>query len=327
MYDLGEAQHDRKKKRPVESVIQNIDIFSISEQFRYTCLALSHQSIYDHKYEIPNLKQKIHNSNFNYEEHPNLIVYYTMYLTQIEPHIENHYYKLKNLLVIHGQKFPFNEAEFVYFSTLNYCIRKINRGKENFRLETFDVYKDLLRKNILTFKGSLSPWHFRNICTIGLQVGEIEWVSSFIEEYEHTLPISFRANAISFNKAQVAFKKKDYTAVLRILSLVEYEDITYNLNSKTIQFMTYYETGEIEALFSLADSFRTYLGRHKDIAKNKRLHYSNLIKLTKRLLKAKENEKHKLDLLLTEVNELAGTGIASEKWLREKIAERLAKAK
>ena len=325
MYDLGEAQHDRKRKRPVEEVIKNITLFSISELFRYTCLALSHQSIYNHSYVVPDLNNKLRNSDIKIDDHPNLVVYYTMYLTQTEPANEDHYFKLKKLLIIHGQKFPFHEAEFVYFSALNYCIRKINRGKENFRIETFELYKDLLAKNILTFKGAISPWHFRNITTISLQVGNTDWALQFINNYSKYLPEKFKANAISFNTSQVLLYQKKYRDVISLLQSVEYEDMTYNLNSKATLLTTYFEIGETEALYSLMESFRTFLGRHKEFPARKRSSYNNLIKYTKRLTKINSSSKAELTKLLVDIDN--ASSIASEKWLREKIAERLAKAK
>ena len=325
IYEIGEAKHDRKKKRPVEEVLNNIEIFSLSEKFRYTCLALSHRAIYNYEYDIPDLNEVVKHSKIRLSDNPNLIVYYQMYLTQVDPPNEEHYFNLKNMLIKYGQLFPLKEAEFVYFSALNYCIRKINRGKEHFRIETFELYKDLLEKNILTFKGSISPWHFKNITTIGLQVGEIDWVDAFIEQYSSMIPEKFKLNAVSFNSAQVAFKRGDYSKVLRILSTVEYDDITYNLNSKAIQLMTYYETQEIEALYSLMESFRTFLNRHKEFPARKRKSYNNLIRYTKKITKTSTNNLSDLLKIHDEIQDNPGT--ASIEWLREKIAERLAKAK
>ena len=323
VYELGEARQNRKEKRPVELILNFLEKFYLTEKYRYTCLAYSHQSIYNHNYQLPKLEE------YSSEEldTPSLKIYQTMYLTQVDNSNEATYYKLRSLLQSYGNIFPINEAEFIYFSALNYCIRKVNQGKEGFRQELFTLYKDLLDKKILTNSGPLSPWHFRNATTIALRLGDFGWVENFIEDYGPLISEKFRTNAVSFNKAQLYMHKKQYDKVIVTLQDIEYEDLTYSLNSKTMLIATYYETNNIEPLYSLLDSFRTYLSRHKDIASNKRVHYTNLIKLTKKLSKIPYSNYSKLKQLEEEVNQISSTGIASEKWLREKIAERLAKAK
>ena len=321
-YELVEVKQDRKEKRPVEEVLKNINSFSLCEQYRYTCQALSHQVIYNHGYDLPKLPEPDH----TYES-PALQVYAQMYRTQIDYHNVKHYYKLRDLLQSHGQIFPIKEAEFIYFSALNYCIRKNNAGRTEFKKELLELYKDLLNKNILTASGPISPWHFRNITTIALRNGEFDWTENFIREFSSKLPTRFQKNAVSFNTAQLHMHKKNFEKVVEILSQIEYDDITYNLNSKTMLVATYFELNEMEPLYSLFDSFRTYLNRHKDIASSRRTNYTNLIKLTKKLTNTPINNFNKLQALMQEVDNLSKIGIASESWLREKIAERLAKAK
>ncbi|MBK8563254.1 MAG: hypothetical protein IPN76_07880 [Saprospiraceae bacterium] len=82
---------------------------------------------------------------------------------------------------------------------------------------------------------------------------------------------------------------------------------------------TYYETDEIEPLYSLMDSFRTFLNRHKDISSAKRKPYLNLIKFTKQLTRIAPGDKKELEKLKKEVEETKD--ISSLNWLREKIAE------
>ncbi|MCU0391342.1 MAG: hypothetical protein MUE81_09515 [Thermoflexibacter sp.] len=102
---------------------------------------------------------------------------------------------------------------------------------------------------------------------------------------------------------------------------VEYEDFTYNLNSKTMLLSTYYEMDELEPLYSLMDSFRTYINRHKDFSLAKRVGYNLLIKFTKQLTKIIPGDKKALEKLKKEVAEAEPKGIASYDWLKEKIAE------
>jgi hypothetical protein len=83
----------------------------------------------------------------------------------------------------------------------------------------------------------------------------------------------------------------------------------------------YYEMDSDDALLSLMDSFKTYLHRHKDIAANRRTQYLNSIKYTRKLLKLNKGNKTEIEHIKKEMEEDRKIGIASEKWILEKLAE------
>ena len=155
---------------------------------------------------------------------------------------------------------------------------------------------------------------------IALRLGKFEWTGNFIHNYNIRIPESYRENAVSFNLANLHFYQKNYEKVIELLQTVEYEDFSYNLNSKAMLIATYYEIDEIEPLYSLLDSFRTYLNRNKTtIQEFRRISFLNLIKFTKKLTKilpgdSKAIQKFKEDLERTK-------NVSSIGWLQEKISE------
>jgi hypothetical protein len=177
----------------------------------------------------------------------------------------------------------------------------------------------VVSQNILLEDQSFSPWHFRNIVVIGLRLKEFSWIEDFINVYAPLLPENQRENALTFNLAQLYFYQKKYDLVIKTLQSVEYDDYTYNLNSKTILICTYYDTGETDALFFLLDSFRAFLNRNKNIPEERKNLYRNFISFTKKLAKlTPKDEKSKIKLTL----ELQQTNnVASKNWLLEKLAE------
>lgn len=134
---------------------------------------------------------------------------------------------------------------------MNYSLKRMNSGEKEYIRETFELYVKFLEKGLLHVKGKISPWSFKNIVTTGLRLSEFDWVENFIHAYSHDLDERYRNNAMTFNLAQFYFYKKDYANVITLLSKVEYDDITYNLNSKTLLMASYYELDELEALNSL----------------------------------------------------------------------------
>ncbi|HJW28473.1 MAG TPA: hypothetical protein VJ508_04395, partial [Saprospiraceae bacterium] len=114
------------------------------------------------------------------------------------------------------------------------------------------------------------------------------------------------------------FYKKEYSKVISQLSQVEYEDITYNLNSKTLLMASYFELDEIEALNSLLDTFRVYLNRNKSIPQVRRKHYLNTISIVRKLARIKHGDKKEIERLEKEIE--TTQGIVSKNWILEKLA-------
>ncbi|MFQ5448272.1 MAG: hypothetical protein ACE5FF_15205 [Saprospiraceae bacterium] len=321
-YELREHEHDRTARWNVEEILNNLDRFFLAEKLRYFCSVLSQQFIVSHEYELLFIEEIIsHIEKFSYQDVPPVAVYYQIYLTQKEAENTDHYFKLIELLEKYGDLFPRNEAEFIYQAALNYCIKKINEGSQQFLEEYFNLFVILLQKEMLLTDGELSPWHFRNIVVAALRIGKYEWAENFIHDYKSFLPEAMRENAVSFNLAQLYFSQKKFEKVIELLRTVEYEDFTYNLNSKTMLLSTYYEMDEIEPLFSLLDSFRTYLNRHKNFPSSRRIPYNNLIKFTRKLARIIPGDNAAIKKLKTEIEKSGEGSVANITWLKEKIAE------
>ncbi|HFA48746.1 MAG TPA: hypothetical protein ENJ95_07000 [Bacteroidetes bacterium] len=322
LFDLMELKHDRQTKKNVEAILNHLDRFYLAEKLRYGCSVNSQTSMISHEYKLLFFDEiKKHIENYYYEDIPPVAIYYKIYLTQTDTEKKQNYFDLIKLLEKYGDSFPKEEAEFIYQAALNYCVRQVNVGNNKFLVEYFNQYRTLLNKELLIKDGELSPWHFKNIILAALRLGKYDWTEEFINNYQIWLPENMRKNAVSFNLAQLYFYQKNFNNVIQLLQTVEYEDLAYSLNSKTFLLMTYYEIDEIEPLYFLMESFRTYLYRHKDFAYNKRVRYTNLIKFTKQLTKIIPGDKKAIEKLKAEVAKAEEKGIASITWLKEKIAE------
>lgn len=320
-YNLTEFETKRSDRTNIEAIAGNLDLFYLAEKLRILCAAITQQTFVSHDYQFLFIKEIIkYVEEIDHEQYPPIALYYQIYLTLTDTENEEHYFKLRTLLDKYGLQFPPDEAKDVlYMAAQNYCIRKINKGIPKFTEEIFSLYEDLIQKGILIAEGELSPWYFKNIVVVALRLGKYQWTESFINNYSGHLPEAFRNNAVTYNLAQVYFYQKDYDKVIEQLQNVEYDDVSYNLNSKTMLLATYYETDEIEPLYSLLESFRAYLNRHKDIPANKRRRYLNLIKFTKKLTRLIPGDKKAIEKIK---NEMESTkGIVSHTWLKEKIAE------
>ncbi len=321
-FELTEQEHDRTARKNVEEILNNLDRFFLAEKLRYLCSVLSQQFIISHEYQVLFIDEiRNHLKKYAYQDVPPVAIYYQIYLMNIEDENEEHYYELIKLVEKYGTLFPVNEAEFIYQASLNYCIKKINQGNPKFLEEYYNLFVILLQKKMLFADGELSPWHFRNIVIAALRIGKYEWTEDFIQEYKTYLPEAMRENAVTFNLAQLYFYQKKYDKVIELLQTVDYEDFSYNLNSKVLLMTAYYEIDEIEPLFSLLDSFRTYLNRHKNIPAFRRIPYNNLIKFTRKLARIIPGDKSVIEKLKIDIKNSKEGSIANIHWLKEKIAE------
>jgi hypothetical protein len=316
-----QADLDRSTKSYLERIVDNLDLFYITEKLRLHHKFAARKKIGQYDYSFLFIDEIISeiNNREDLREIPVIAVYFQIYLITVDPENTEHYYKLKELLNKHALLFPKEEAFDMYYAATNYCINNINRGAQQFMNELFELYRDLIEKEIIFIDDELSPWDFRNIIVTALRLGEFDWTEKFIDAYNNKIPEEYRENAVSFNKANLFFYRKDFDKVIESLRNVEYEDFTYNLNSKAILLATYYETQEIEPLYSLFESFRVYLNRNKDITEDRKRLYKNLIRFTKKLTKIMPGDQKAIDKLRDELNQTKN--VASAGWLAEKLAE------
>ena len=310
----------RGEKKNIEEVSKNLDVFYLCEKLRYYCYVMGSKRIATHNYELKMMDQVINQvENSDYRNIPAIAIYYQNYLTLTDGNNEEHYFKLKTLLDQYGLNFPKEEASILYTSTLNYCARKVNSGHSNFLNEYFDIMVDFLEKGIIFLDDHLEAQVFNNIVVTALRLEKFSWAEEFIKKYQIKLKNIQRENVVVFNTARLHWYRKNFDKVIELLREVEYEQIDYSLISKTMLLTTYYDTDEIEPLYSLLESFRAFLNRHKEIPERRRKYYLNLIRITKKLTNIAPHDKKAIEKLKKEVTE--NSTIATDPWLLEKIEE------
>lgn len=321
-YEILIHGQKRLDKTNVEYIVENLDRFYLAEKLRYYCSVLTTKYIHSHEYQLLFLNEIVgHVEQYGYKDVPAISIFYQIYLTIKESDNGEHFNELKTTIDKHIHLFPNDEGLEIYTYALNYCIRNTNQGKPEYLQEYVDLYEQILRNDIIDFGDEeYGPWHFKNIVTAASRLGRLNWIEKFIYKYYKQLPADYQENALSFNLAQVNFYKKKYGEVIKLLHTVEYEDFTYNLNSKVYLMFSYYELDEVEPLLSLIDSFSVYLQRNTKISSARKRNYLNLIKFLRKLTRIFPGDKAALDKLNKEIDAYEGT-IVNATWLKEKISE------
>ena len=252
------------------------------------------------------------------EEFPSLAVYYYSLLTLLDETNTEHYYNLKRMLTEYAVVMPQKEAIELFDSALHYCTGKLNKGSKEFMQEYFELFELAISKNIFLVHNELAIWRFNNAIGVALGLGKLDWAERFIKDNYTLLPTENQQNAYTFNLARVYRFQGKYEQVLELLRNVEYEDIGYNLLSKMMLTITYYELDAYETLSSFLESFRVFLNRQKNLPQQRRKSYLNLIKFVRRLTRLLPSDKAAIAKLREEVvREKAST--VNHEWLLEKL--------
>ena len=321
-YNLLNYLHRPYDRANIEEISENMDVYFIVVKLR---VAIRNQTkIHNHayNYEINLVPEVINflNTTGKYLNYPVVALHYYLYKMLGEDNNEHGYYQYKNIILSAPDRLTgdLSTEDFIQ-PALNYCRRRINEGRREFLSEYLEVYKFGLKHELVFDSSHLDPLQFRNTILTALRLGEYAWAESYIRDYQDRIPEKQRTNAVNYNSATLYFYQKKYDDALVFLRDVEYENTTYNLNSKTMLLAIYYETNEDDVLDSLFDSTIAYLNRHKEIPEINRLAYRNLVTFTRRLTGMLPGDKKAIAQLRADLAEQRY--VASRPWLEEKIAE------
>ncbi|MEM7039050.1 MAG: hypothetical protein AAF570_18880, partial [Bacteroidota bacterium] len=286
------TSHIQESQRTTDVFLQEkVDFLEqhyLAVRFKYSCEMLNRENILRAGYDLQGLPEAMH----YYAAHPDRFQnapavnnYYLILKTLQESENESHYSELLALLDREADKFPPEEARSMYYFAQNYCIGRINQGQTDWFRRLFDLYRVLLDKGLMLQQGRLSQWDYKNIVTAGLRLEKYDWTRSFIEEYQHRLAPEHRANAYAYNLATWQYATGDRAQAQRLLQNVEFTDTSYQLGTRSILVMIYYEEDAMQPFFSAVDAFRIYLHRNKLLSERQTRLHKNFLRLVARMYK------------------------------------------
>ena len=249
---------------------------------------------------------------------PGIRLYTCLLAALRDPQNEAAFFEAKTLIRENWSLFREAERREQYLIALNFCIRKINSGQNQFMVEAFELYQGGLENKALFENGMLSPFTYKNATTAGIMAGHSDWVRQFLEDYKPFLHPRERHHAYVYNLAVYYFRLRDYEQAMTLLRDANLgDDPLTNLDARSMLVRIYYERGYTEALESLLDSFSAYLRRRGDIGYHK-ANFENLIRFVRQMLRT-----FPLTVAVkTRIREeaLATTQLAEREWLMQQLA-------
>lgn len=260
-----------------------------------------------------------------YADAPAIRVYFLLYQLMAAPS-QVAFLHTMEVFQAHQHLFGPDEVAAIYNYLQNFCIARINANEPAFLRSLLELYHQQLERQLLHEDGYLIEWHYKNIVTTALRLGELDWANTFIEAQKSNLMPASAENAYRFSKAAWCHATGDYGSVLELLVRVEYRDMRYNLGAKALLLRTYYELRETDALDALVESFRQYLQRNRLMADSRRSGYYHLFRLTRRLSRLRDqsgylpDEQFQLNLQKIKSDMEQAPSVFNRLWLEQKIA-------
>ncbi len=325
LYELNElsysytSEHDNRNiDTELQSLVDNLDVAFLSKKLKYSCEIINRMNILKVEYDINLLNYLLEYVEGNDVKNiPSIRVYYQILQTLKEPENEAHYLELKKLVKQHLKSFKRDEQYDLYGYLQNYCIKQINTGNDDYLMQLFETYKEMIEEQVAIKNDKIAQFDFKNMVTVALRVEQYKWTENFIQDYQNYLPEGHKINAVNYNKARLYFYLQQYKEGLKQLLAVEFTDIYYSLDSRALLLKTYYELEDLDSAASLINAFKIYLKRDNTISEYQNLTYSNFLKIVHQLVRLKMGYKINLEEIEKQLNSIKQ--IADLTWLKQKI--------
>ncbi len=306
-------QQKREGDMNHQQIGEDLRTYFLVNVLMQNCAALTHQKMSSKKGELLLLDEVLRwVVRFGLVQVPVVAIYYYAVLTLLHPDREENYQQLKSLIQQYAHIFPVPERRDVHLIAINFCIKKLNRGEPKFVKEAFDFYRSALDNGVLLEKGIISPFAYKNILKLGVELKEFAWIDQFLDEYRSYLDPADSENHYTYCRAVFYFNQPNYDEVLKLLQKVEFKDKLYELDARRMLLIIYYENGNFDALESLLESFKTYIRRHKELGYHKE-NYLNLIRFVKQLLASNLRSQRVRQQLKKEITDTKA--LAERRWL------------
>ena len=231
----------------------------------------------------------------------------------------DYYLKAKQIITEHITSFAKDEAHDQFIFLQNFCIKRINLGEERFLEELFDLYRISLSNELIIENGKISLSVFKNIATVGIRLGKINWVKEFTNSYTPMLEKKHQESAYGYNIARVFFYEKNYKQSIKFLTSIDFTDVYFELGCRLLLIKIYYELNDFEAIESHIKTLVSFVQRNKSISPYHKEIHKNFALVTKKLFEAKEGNRKQLSIVKSILKETVE--IADLTWILNKLKE------
>lgn len=295
------ATNSRNKNPFFAQAAASFDDYWVTHKLKYLCTMLSNEHFMQLSYDKTFLSEL---KDWLQQHPPSLPItqayYYLLMILINEDNQANFFFeKLKSLIHSPAQQILPQDLKPIIQIAITYCGQQISLGQSKYVKEAMELYKFGVYNELLLTNNIISPWTYKNMVKLAINLKEYNWLEEFIHEYAQKLAPTNKEDAYHFSLADLYYAKGDYPRAQQHLNIVEFKDPLYYVGAKTLLIKIYYEEDSFDALESSLFAFKVYLKRNKLLSAPSKKPYENFIRfvgvLQKGNIKSIDNLKIKID--------------------------------
>jgi hypothetical protein len=195
------------------------------------------------------------------------------------------FYKIKEMLIKHRTIFEPVESFIIYVSLLGYCFDMNLNSLNDFRIDEFDIMKEMIESGNL-IQDNIFPSEWFIFCVItSIRARKLHYA-----EYGKLLPPETAENILKHSNAELEIEKGNYDRALNYLAGSKNNNIAEKLRTYNMYLKIYYELGLSEQFFYIADNFRHLIKNDITLTKEAKKIRENFIKYAVKLFRIKLGE-------------------------------------
>lgn len=309
------------KDRTLEKLMDAVDAYFGTAKLRYGLALKNKIKILKTPYQFRFMEALFEEADFLKESPTFRLLFMSMQLLEGADFSFEEY---ENDLFEHLPNIRLESQRLLFFNGLNYAIRQVNKGVEQFSSSVLKWYKTGLENDLLFQNGTLSHITFGNIVLYGCRERELEWTKQFIENHRNYLEEKQKEDTINYNAGLLLFHEKKYEEALSVLNQYPF-GISYKIKSKVfiirvlfelfLQNADYYDT-----LMATCKAFESFSNRNKNLSKNKLETHISSIRLIEKFAKKvmrRENLKSLEQWFERELDE--NQNLSLKRWFYQKL--------
>ncbi|MBL8017053.1 MAG: hypothetical protein JNK43_07280, partial [Ignavibacteria bacterium] len=147
---------------------------------------------------------------------------------------------------------------------LNFCVLKIRAGKTDFRKTKFELYRNMISRELWSYEKFIPYAIFNNIVTSAIENEQQKFGFEFLEQYTSKLEPEFTESISNFCYAKLYYSLGKLDAALGHLARTgTNDDIFYKFAVKDLNIKIFYESGRYEQVYSLIDTYKHMISRSR----------------------------------------------------------------
>ena len=185
--DLIMSQDNRALEVGLHQINAHLDAYYLTQKLRFACAIVNRQKFLKEKSQIQLLDEiKAYCSGLEPQEIPVVYLYYQA-LLMLQEESQEPYYRLSAAMDQYFHLIPREEGISLYSLMINFSNLQYKKGEQHFLKEMFEVYRKMLKHDLLFTSPSAAAIHYKNLVSLALKVKEYAWAEGFLQDYKSEL--------------------------------------------------------------------------------------------------------------------------------------------